>query len=289
MSLLKMLFRKRKNSQNEVSAKPAGLSALPRSSESQPEVPPKQPSLSQQIAVSKGNVVTNLTGYPLDVVGESNYQHVFKQITDGYRRDSQAIEISAIIALDPLNKYDPYAVRVEISNQIVGYLPKVEAQRIGKMMREQGVEKAGVQAQIRGGWRTNQHDIGHFGVKLRMPRYGWIDFGVGAKDPGSNAAPSTAPAMAKKFVPQPAESGPLSYKCVVLWGLSKDEEIVRKIAAAGGRVMAAVGKSTNLVVTEGPLTAGMTRSATWRKIEELRSQGHLIEVITWPELRARIA
>lgn len=288
MSLLKMLFGRRTTRKNEASSQPAGLSTIPQSTEVRPEIPPQQPASFQKVVVSTGQVVTNLTGFPLDAVGESNYQDVFKQITGGYRRDSQAFEMSAIIALDPLNKYDPHAVRVEINSQIVGYLPKSEAQRIGQMMREQGVEMAEVQAQIRGGWRTNQHDVGHFGVKLRMPRYGWIDFGVGAREPSSNAGPNTSRARAKKLALQPAERGPLSYKCIVLWGIPKDEEVAQKIAAAGGRIMASVGKSTNLVVTEGPLTPGMTRSATWRKVEELRSQGHLIEAITWPELRARI-
>lgn len=288
MGILKIIFGRRAAPQKKASARLASLSAILQSSDGQPEVPPQQSSSAQPAVVPKEQVVTSLTGFPLNVVGESNYQDVFKHITGGYRRDSQAFEVSAIIALDPLNEYDPHAVRVEINNQIVGYLPKVEAQRIGEMMREQGVEKARVQAQIRGGWRTNQHDVGHFGVRLRMPRDGWIDLGVGTKDPGFNTVQKTALARAKKLAPQPAESGPLSYKCIVLWGIPKDGEVAQKITAAGGRVLASVGKSTNLVVTEGPLTLGMTESATWRKVEELRSQGHLIEAIAWPELRARI-
>ncbi|MDP5307894.1 HIRAN domain-containing protein [Paracoccus spongiarum] len=130
----------------------------------------------------RGSVVTNLKTFPSNMVGESNYQDALAKVAGGYQRDSQAFEIPAVIALDPANSYDPNAVKVEIKGVTVGYLPAAEAKRIGEMMRQQGIEEADLKAQIRGGWRTNQHDQGNFGVKLRLPRRGWVDFGVGAKE-----------------------------------------------------------------------------------------------------------
>ncbi|MBM3603554.1 MAG: hypothetical protein FJX25_02090 [Alphaproteobacteria bacterium] len=48
-----------------------------------------------------GRVITDLKSFPFDVVGESNYQDALKEIAGGYRRDSQAFEMPAVIALDP--------------------------------------------------------------------------------------------------------------------------------------------------------------------------------------------
>jgi len=156
------------------------------------------------------------------------------------------------------------------------------------MMREHGVESAAVEAQVRGGWRTNQHDLGNFGVRLKMPRSGWIDFGVGAPHPKPGAT-ATRAAPKKSAIPEPAPNGPLSGRWIALWGIPKDGEVAQHIATAGGKIMASLGKSTNMVVTEeGEITPGMRGSATWRKLEELRGQGHAIEMITWPELKVRI-
>lgn len=132
---------------------------------------------------SSARVITGLKSFPLDVVGESHYQDALRQIAGGYRRDSQTLAVTAAIALDPDNQFDPHAVRVEIDGQTVGFIPAKQAHRVGGFMRDQGVDSAGVEAQVRGGWRTNQYDQGHFGVRLKMPQSGWIDFGVGAEKP----------------------------------------------------------------------------------------------------------
>ena len=223
-----------------------------------------------------------------DVVGESNYQDALKRIAGGYRRESQALVTTAIIALDPENRFDPNAVRVEIDGETVGYLPAAEAKRVGGFMRDQGVEVATVEAQVRGGWRTNQYDKGHFGVRLKIPRSGWIDFGVGAKNPKKERG-AALPSRRRNPAPEPAAAGPLVGQWIVLWGFSSNGDVAREITAAGGKIMTGVGKSTTMIVRDDdPITSGMRSSATWRKLEELRTKGKNIEMITWRELKARI-
>ncbi|MEY8096534.1 HIRAN domain-containing protein [Falsihalocynthiibacter sp. S25ZX9] len=234
----------------------------------------------------KAHVVTDLKSFPFNVVGEINYQDALEEIASGYRRDSQAFPTNAIMVLDPENRFDPNAVRVEIDRQTIGYLPREEAKRIGGMMRDQGVTAVTVEAQIRGGWRTNQHDQGHFGVRLKIPQSGWIDFGVGSQKPESMpAVPRTKnPAII------PAIDGPLSKEKIKLWGFPKDGEEAKTIAQAGGQVMASVGKSTTIVVMDnGPITPGMKNSSTWKKMENLRETGQNIELVTWSEIQSRIA
>jgi hypothetical protein len=151
-------------------------------------------------------------------------------------------------------------------------------------MREQGVEAATVEARVRGGWRTNQYDQGHFGVFLKIPRSGWIDFGVGAEKPKG-----TSPSRRRNPTPKPAADGPLVGEWIVLWGFTRDGEVAREIAAAGGKIMAGLGKSTTMIVRhDEPVTPGARASSSWRKLDELRAEGRVIKMITWPELKARI-
>jgi hypothetical protein len=240
-----------------------------------------------RVAQAGPQVITDLRGFPFEVVGQSHYQDALRDIVGGYRRDSQAVEATAVIVLDPANRFDPNAVRVEIEGKTVGYIPAEKALRVGVLMREQGIKTANVEAQIRGGWRTNQYDQGHFGVQLKMPRSGWIDFGVGAEKPRTaSTAPTANPRRLDRLTSAP--DGPLAGQWVVLWGVPQDGIIAQEIAAAGGKVMAGIGKSTTLVVVENlPITPGMMSSASWRKIEELRAKGQRITIAAWHELKER--
>lgn len=271
MKFLKALFGVGKPSDQSLKQPPRPEKPTPIITQASPKASP-----------SKAHVSTDLKSFPFNVVGESHYQNALEKIAGGYRRDSQSFTVKALIAIDPENRFDPDAVRVEIDDQTVGYLPGPEAKRIGEIMRAQGVSAATVEAQVRGGWRTNQHDQGHFGVRLRMPQSGWVDFGVGASKPASN------PPVPR--VKKPAVGGPLSKEKIALWGFTRDGEEASSITRAGGQVMASVGKSTTIVVTSNyPMTPGMKSSATWKKLEELRSAGHSIELITLSEIQSRIA
>jgi hypothetical protein len=274
MKFLKALFGARSVDDN---------STKPRSAKG---VTSKVNKISSKASPPQARVVTELKSFRFNVVGESHYQDVLEGIAGGYRRDSQAFAVSAVMALDPENRFDLNAVRVEIDGQTIGYLPKAEAKRIGSMMQDQNVSAATVEAQVRGGWRTNQHDEGHFGVRLKLPQSGWIDFGVGAQKP--EAMPVVARSKNPALIP--VLDGPLSKEKITLWGFPKDGDEAMIIAQAGGQVMASVGKSTTIVIIDKrPITPGMKNSSTWKNMENLRKTGQNIELVTWSEIQSRIA
>jgi hypothetical protein len=72
---------------------------------------------------------------------------------------------------DPENEHDSLAVRVSMEGATVGFLARPDAARYLDELERAGHSGASVQvfARIVGGWRTNQHDAGHFGVFLGLP------------------------------------------------------------------------------------------------------------------------
>jgi hypothetical protein len=146
---------------------------------------------------------------------------------------------------------------VRILGCVVGYLPRDQAERVGLQMREEGLATAICRARVQGGWRTNQYDQGHYGVRLAIPQWGWIDFGMGR-------LPPTAPTSRKKPNRlKPAQSGPLRGEWIAIIGAAADGEVATELAAQGARIMAGVGKSTSLLVVaqERPFSSGVVSSA----------------------------
>ena len=114
--------------------------------------------------------------FPLDAVGESNYQEALVAIAGRHKRDTQIVPVGAVIRREPNNPFDGNAVRVEIEGKLVGYIPREQANRVAYQMDSHSTSEATCDAQIRGGWRTNQFDEGMYGVKLGVPRRGQIEF-----------------------------------------------------------------------------------------------------------------
>ena len=112
--------------------------------------------------------------YPTDIVGESNYQDALLNIAGGHNRAGHEIECQAELRPEPNNPYDSNAVAVFIDGRKVGYLGRDVAADYLTRLAETGAAGATVRcnAKIVGGWRTNQHDSGHFGVRLGLPRRG---------------------------------------------------------------------------------------------------------------------
>lgn len=119
----------------------------------------------------KGLRVVGRGGYPRSIVGESHCQAALSNICGGHNREGHWLETVADLALEPTNPYDENAVMVTISGEKVGYLSRDDAPKYLEALREAGFDgqRVKVAAKIVGGWRTNQHDAGHFGVKLAMP------------------------------------------------------------------------------------------------------------------------
>ena len=121
-------------------------------------------------------VVRTTKSFGMEVVGESNYQDALIEICGKHTRLGYDGEHQALLVLEPTNAYDPNAVMVMIEAKRVGYLAREQAKRVGSAMKSAGIDRAICDARIQGGWRTNQHDEGHYGVKLAVPGRGDISF-----------------------------------------------------------------------------------------------------------------
>ena len=110
--------------------------------------------------------------FPFEVTGESHYQDALAAIVGGHNREGHAFVCRADLRPEPGNRFDPNAIRVVIQGRTVGYVPRTATARIHAAIAELGPLVA--TARIDGGWRTNQHDAGHFGVKLAIPGRGPI-------------------------------------------------------------------------------------------------------------------
>lgn len=121
-------------------------------------------------------VIRTTKSFGMEVVGESNYQDALVAICGKHTRNGYDGEHQATLVLEPSNAYDPNAVMVMIDGRRVGYLAREQAKRVGGYMRAARLDRAICDARIQGGWRTNQHDEGHYGVRLAIPSRGEVGF-----------------------------------------------------------------------------------------------------------------
>jgi DNA polymerase-3 subunit epsilon len=100
----------------------------------------------------------------------------------------------------------------------------------------------------------------------------------------------TKPAAPRAKAPAPAANGPLVGERVAILGEPKDGALARLIAGAGGRVVAAVGATTTMLViaTRQPYGKWVEASEPHRKALALRDAGRPIVVLTEAALRERI-
>jgi hypothetical protein len=103
-----------------------------------------------------------------EVAGESFYQEALKALAGGHARRQHRLVCTAHLVRDPTNAYDANAIRVEIDGRLVGYLPTNSAARFALSAKKLVDLPPTVPALIVGGWKTNQHDAGHFGVLLDL-------------------------------------------------------------------------------------------------------------------------
>nr|WP_314467235.1 exonuclease domain-containing protein [uncultured Novosphingobium sp.] len=91
--------------------------------------------------------------------------------------------------------------------------------------------------------------------------------------------------------PAAAEAGPLKGQRIAILGEPRDGALAQFAAGAGGRVLTTVGATTTMLVISArqPYGRWVTADAQHRKVEELRSAGARIEILTEAELRARLA
>jgi hypothetical protein len=111
--------------------------------------------------------------YPTCAVGESYYQGALSRICGGHNRDGHRFECEAHLIPEPDNPYDINAVKVVVQGLHVGHLSREDAVRFHEEMALAG-QPGGARcaARLDGGWRTNQHDEGSFGIRLGIPGRG---------------------------------------------------------------------------------------------------------------------
>jgi len=134
----------------------------------------------------------------MEAVGEIHYQPALVRLCGGHSRHGHERTCRARLTPEPTNAYDAKAHRVIIDGAHVGYVPREHAARFAEASAAVGRPGAAIEvaAVIRGGWRTNQHDEGGFGVRLGAPLRGAIAF-------EGLAPPAAEPALAG---PKPARA-----------------------------------------------------------------------------------
>lgn len=225
-----------------------------------------------------------LGSFPMSVVGESYYQGALIAICGPHTRRGHDGEYPASIELEPANRHDPNAVLVKIDQRTVGHLPREQAERVSAQMVCDGVVVANCNARVRGGWRTNQHEVGHYGVWLAIPNWGWIDFGIGASDPTKHSSLGLSKATTR---PEASRTGPLVGEWIALIGAPSDGDIAKELANHGAKIMANVGKSTTMlvVVDERPFSPGLLGSSRYRQAQEMSNKGRYLRIVSISEAR----
>jgi DNA polymerase-3 subunit epsilon len=81
--------------------------------------------------------------------------------------------------------------------------------------------------------------------------------------------------------PKPAPDGPLAGQRIAILGEPRHGELAQRIAAHGGRIVAAVGKTTTVLAVCAEEPFGYVRyDAQFRKARELQDQGSRIEILS---------
>jgi DNA polymerase-3 subunit epsilon len=91
--------------------------------------------------------------------------------------------------------------------------------------------------------------------------------------------------------PAAAAKGPLAGERVAIIASPHNTELPAQIAAAGGRIMANVGRTTTMLVVAGvrPFSPGVRSTNSFLKAEAMAADGGTISILTADELRDRIA
>ena len=226
-----------------------------------------------------GHIQWRAGSFPTVVVGESNYQRAIIAECGRHTRYGVEHECVGTVRPDPNNRFDANAVEVLIGGQRVGFLNREEAPRIKEALAAVGLGSATCGARISGGWRTNQHDEGHFGVRLAIPGWGPLDFGGGL----THGVKREWPKKERRARPTSSGSGPLLGRRIALMG-GAQSQLAEELAAMGATIVAGVGKTTTdliIVGSEPPFTFGERRSRNFEIAIKAAESGQAIRI--WGE------
>ena len=103
----------------------------------------------------------------VDVADSTPYQEVFEKLAGGESKSGAMTAVIALLSREPDHPHEKNAVRIDVGDQTVGYVQKVDAKKIQPLMLK--LEKAGrpawVRAWIVGGW---EDDPGDDNFRLRL-------------------------------------------------------------------------------------------------------------------------
>jgi uncharacterized protein YidB (DUF937 family) len=96
----------------------------------------------------------------VNVADESDYQDVLAKLAGGRSKSGAMKAVIALLSREPDHPHDKNAVRIDVGDETVGYVEKVNAKQIQPLMQK--LEKAGrpawVRAWIVGGWEDDPDD-----------------------------------------------------------------------------------------------------------------------------------
>jgi hypothetical protein len=109
-------------------------------------------------------------GWPIKIVGESQYRPGIERVSGGPSRDGVEHKCIARLVPESSNPYDNAAVAVYIADELVGYLDRDAARAYGptgKALAGRG-QVGDTDALIRGGWNRSANDKGDYGVTISL-------------------------------------------------------------------------------------------------------------------------
>ena len=113
--------------------------------------------------------VIHAGGHDLEIVGESNYQEALWRVVGGQSTERVRFDVSAVVATEPDNPYDPNAISVWIDGNKVGYFCREDAQayRPGLVRRyEENRAHVALNGVVTGGGLREDGRLGFLGVWL---------------------------------------------------------------------------------------------------------------------------
>lgn len=114
---------------------------------------------------------SHLDDFPIQIVGESNYQSTLIDLCGPPKPDGYRTRLTAMLCREPGNPHDPNAIRVDIQGRTVGYIDRSQAAQWAPRMDAlpSGASQATVPAIVMGGWYKSASDHGAFGVRIARP------------------------------------------------------------------------------------------------------------------------
>jgi hypothetical protein len=104
--------------------------------------------------------------FGIEAAGTDQHQDELELMAGGRTEAGVDHLCGALLVPNPKNPYDPNAIAVVISSEVVGYVPSNIAPSLKYALRVGGYIAAGCAAKIVGGWARADGDIGDFSVRL---------------------------------------------------------------------------------------------------------------------------